>query len=133
MKREIKFRGKSKWGYHEWIYGYLSAVKDRYFITPTYWDARGKMKYEMLPDTVGQFTGLYDRDGKEIYEGDIVVYRGEIKQAIEYRHGAFGYEYCNGFYTLAGNSNFTFNPTNQDNNFEVIGNIHDNPELLNDN
>jgi hypothetical protein len=74
---------------------------------------------------------LHDKDGKEIYEGDILSRKdGGALLTVEFRHGAFGYEYCGEFHAWAGNHNFTFNPFDTDVDFAIIGNIHDNPELL---
>lgn len=141
MKREIKFRGKYKWVYHEWLYGYLSAVKGRYFITPTNWDAKGKMEYEVLIDTVGQFTGLYDRDGKEIYEGDIVqsfTNWGDFGKVgvVEFSDGRFRLN-VNGI--LSKYKDFVDEEEWDDMGarmkvkytYKVIGNIYENHELLN--
>lgn len=88
-------------------------------------------RHIVLEETVGQFTGLYDKDGKRIYEGDILCRKdGGALLTVEFRHGAFGYEYCGEFHSWAGNHNFTFNPFDTDVDFAIIGNIHDNPELL---
>lgn len=103
-----------------------------------------KDKYPINPYTIGQFTGLHDKNGKEIYEGDIIrlvwtdhVGKGKNKvpvlkyvencppKVISYRTGAFGYV------------NFEADEYSEeewlpilDYPCEVIGNIHDNPELL---
>ena len=127
--RTIKFRGKSIDG-KEWLYGDLvsSADKKRFAIL-----VNNKESYdecEVAPETIGQFIGLYDKDGKEIYEGDILRVNDSTNVVCEFRHGAFGYTYCNEFHPFAGNTNYTFNSKNTDKNFEVIGNIHDNTELL---
>ena len=79
---------------------------------------------EVDPKTVGQFTGLFDKNGKRIFEGDIVkrisvpmlVVWNEDSALFEVEYVMDGEGYCN---TLFGNEVL-----------EVIGNIHDNPELI---
>ncbi len=87
-------------------------------------DAPGLYRdYQVDPNTVGQFTGLTDRDGKEIYEGDI-IHHGDpnIRYVIEWndtglRAKQLGSSSYAGIYYWRGVTS-------------VIGNIHDNPELL---
>ena len=127
--RTIKFRGKDiETG--EWIYGDLvrSADMERCAILVN--DRLSYDECEVIPNSIGQFTGLYDKNGNEIYESDILRVSDFTNVVCEFRHGAFGYIYCNEFHPFAGNTNYTFNPKNADENFEVVGNIHDNPELL---
>lgn len=134
--RTIKFRGK-RLDNGEWVYGYL--VVDPQQRHRIYWqpfsEASSNTYHFVDPETVGQFTGLFDKDGKEIYEGDVVIYEYAINVAVRYNGGAFGYwineqERWKAFISFAGNSNFEFNRTNKSHQHEVIGNIHDNPELL---
>lgn len=104
--RTIKFRGKDSHS-GEWFYGNL-FVEDARGRTHISTPERGCSRIDT--DTIGQFTGLYDKNGKEIYEGDIILYGGSIQHEVVFRHGAFGYLLYGGeFISYAGNTNFTFN------------------------
>lgn len=117
MTREILFRGK-RLDNGEWITGCL--VKYAYDSTPYigYLDAWGDGIYEVDPSTVGQYTGL-TANGKKIFEGDIVL-----------RFGCC-YKVCfeNGQWVAVDKHGFWVE-LYDDVTYTVIGNIHDNPELL---
>ncbi|MBB5148201.1 YopX family protein [Ureibacillus thermosphaericus] len=70
-----------------------------------------------------QFTGLKDKNGKEIYEGDIVSYFG-LKYEVLFKNGAFGWMEDGEFYSFSEMTPSVFDE------FEVIGNVYENPELL---
>lgn len=123
--RKIKFRAKALANGH-WVYGNLIVRGEGHVSI-----LNSKSEPWVDPKTVSQFTGLTDRNGKEIYEGDILVYGGQHKHVVEFKHGMFGYTLMDGWFLGYGsNPNFTFNPLDKSKEHEVIGNIHDNPELL---
>jgi uncharacterized phage protein (TIGR01671 family) len=148
--REIKFRGK-RVDTGGWIYGSLSIQHDEcgskvFLITEIRNDCRnltisgygnyspygnfGKYLY-VDGNTIGQFTGLTDKNGKEIYEGDI-VYSSETNYATGEDIGRGQIVYDDGFVGFViwiyGN---TYLQSPNGDYIEVIGNIHDNLELLN--
>ena len=124
--REILFRGK-RVDNGKWVYGLLCRVGD------TYANIRRMdigVLYSVLTNTIGQYTGLTNMNGKKIFEGDIikgnfsnyVIWADETERAFVY-----GKSYKGGYKNLMSDyllkSSFP-------NGMEVIGNIHDNPELL---
>ena len=124
--RDIIFRGK-RLDNEAWVYGDLIENQGRYFIyhamseTTIEDNDDGRIvvaAVEVDPDTVGQYTGLQDKNGKKIFKGDILS------------DGAFTYEVRykgTGFVTILDGHVYTMDtrPTKI-----VIGNIHDNPDLL---
>jgi uncharacterized phage protein (TIGR01671 family) len=97
-----------------------------------------KTTLEMLNDVVlMQFTGLHDKNGKEIWEGDIV--RREVCSPDDMAYGAYGYagivKWERGKFVIECDEDNSFYDHMGDlfswNELEVIGNIHENPELLN--
>ena len=142
--RNLKFRGKTE--NNIWKYG--SLLKDNpqkiYYIVDNE-DGTGR---EVLEKTIGQYTGLKDKNGKEVYEGDIVEFKDVGEEGYEYKEG-FDFDniaqvvYKNGIYTLSNfgetdNSYYATNSTDEERleevlrngNCKVVGNIYDNPELL---
>lgn len=117
--REILFRGKLK-SNDEWSFGNLNvSLRAVVIITP---DETPIGKYgQVIPETVGQYIGLTDKNGKKIFEGDIVKYKNSSPCEIAYIDSQFVMMWKN-FYR-----NFE---RVYDDEIEVIGNIHDNPELL---
>lgn len=119
MNREIKFRGKDIL-HKSWQYGSLAKdepQKSYYIIDNEY--GRG---IDVDKETVGQYTGLKDKNGKEIYEGDILkgTFYGFPMPEYDYVFQIYWDEKEKGFM-----ANY-FEPSE----CEVIGNIYDNPELL---
>lgn len=137
--REILFRGKRA-DNGEWTYGYLFVCWDRCYIL---WGMSGDnpIKEEVIPETVGEYTGLTDKNGKRIFEGDIVKLTDK----------SFGYKWKAVVEFGNPNGNYTWGcqlkPIGKAKNVntdilcwvemeeagaycEVIGTIYDNPELL---
>lgn len=121
MNREILFRGK-RVDNGKWIEGYLCFV---YIDSPQkaqIYDPESVRNYDVYTYTVGQYTGLKDKNGKKIFEGDIVKHNG-INYKIKYFEK---YTQFAGTRDKAGIGMVWFNF----NTCEVIGNIHDNPDLI---
>lgn len=116
MKREIKFRGK-RIDNETWKYGSLVILNGRYFIF------NDECRVEVVPSTVGQYTGLKDKNGREIYEGDI------------FQAGYFGgtdvviWDNKNARY-IGISPQGCISYVGREPAVEVLGNIHDTPELL---
>ena len=127
--RTIKFRGKKQNG--EWVYGSLlsfNGVNDSiYYQVKKGREERIEYAY-VHPRTVGQYTGLIDKNGKEIYEGDVLANVNQPNKCIvEWnRHLAqFQGTWTNMPITAADIYSIVLL------DYRVFGNIHDNPELLN--
>lgn len=137
MTREIKFRAKVK--HHNpitnpengWVEGYYlqdltqGEMRSYIFNCPCYW--------EVLPETVGQFTGLLDKNGKEIYEGDIIFSQKCDCRAILHK---VEYNVDNAMFVAKPIQGWDFDYCQIRKDWidkygkEVIGNIHDNKEYL---
>ena len=123
MNREIKFRGKDIL-HKNWRYGSLAKDEPQkaYYII----DNEYGIGIDVDENTIGQFTGLHDKNGKEIYEGDIV----EITREGIYEKGIVIFK--NGCFFIKSKENLLALYNCELNNYKVkvIGNITDNPELL---
>ena len=147
MKRIVKFRGKSK-RTGEWLYGDLVRnVEGAFAIVPPFEMTMDNLcdRYEVDEETIGQFTGLYDEDEREIYEGDIAdwtfFYTGICNGGavecdtiatgiIEWHQGGFILKVINNDFEDAGQ--YSISDLNTDTTSDVVvkGNIYDNKELL---
>ena len=120
--REILFRGKTdagKWVYgdllHPDLYGNGYAIDD--FNIPK------DNCFDVIPETIGQYTGLTDKNGKKIFEGDILKGMGGLHRVYFDTSLA-----CFEWQKISGNWHESFSGFADE--YEIIGNIHDNPELL---
>lgn len=123
--REIKFRAQ-RYG-REWVYGYLvKNVTGMVFIVSADADPEEYRDDRVMPETVGQYTGLTDADGREIYEGDIVRCEEFVYEVVyePHRFASFGLRRDADVYM------HYFGEAMESKDCRVIGNIHDNPELL---
>lgn len=120
--REILFRGKTE-QFGNWIKGSLIVGRDlesgqlEYLIAPL--SAYYTEVKKVIPETVGQYTGLTDKNGTKIFEGDIVKNEIGIKTTVEFYNGRY--------YPFIA---FPEHRCWECDECEVIGNIHENPELL---
>jgi uncharacterized phage protein (TIGR01671 family) len=125
--REIKFRGK-RLDNGEWIEGDLLRMNDHWFIFPDP-APEGIDKYEVDPATVGEYTGLKDRNGKEVYEGDVIKipetdFNAEIIGRVLFDDDAYY------IIPLRGGHLWGLHWSLRKHDAKIIGNLHDNLELL---
>lgn len=135
MTREILFRGK-RTDNGEWVEGYYSPVNIPitgnmgHFI-----NVGGYRAVEIDPETVSQFTGLCDKNGVKIFEGDIIKWKylcnDHLVYQVVYEKGTAGFVTRRNFNNRDGIDCYSDSVFDDDGDMsEVIGNIHDNPELL---
>lgn len=133
--REILFRGKPKnLKKYKWVQGQLLHHRDNLSVI---YSEEADHPIGVMPETVGQFTGLTDKNGKRIFEGDVVIYDNSpynaycepIRGVIAWRNGSLCFKYkpwSSVMYRALCSDDFFAAKC------DVIGNIHDNPELLED-
>lgn len=124
--RTIKFRGFNRKN-DEWLQGYYLQNRGAHFVCPDEFATNKSWEdYEVEPDTVGQFTGLHDKNGKEIYEGDIVKCDQFVYEIIykSRRIASFALRRKEDMFL------HYFGEAMEADECEVIGNIHDNKDLV---
>ena len=148
MNREIFFKAK-RLDNGEWVEGYYVYCRKRHYILPVLnkaigFDEREEEWIEIALDTLCQYTGLTDKNGKRIWENDILRYSYDYDgspflkdgEEIKYRVGAVFWSEWRGSWAVCGRgnkkctNNDVFKYNRNPNRAEVIGNIFDNPELL---
>lgn len=140
--REILFRGKAinrGKGYHrttykngDWVYGLIERLYDDDFpnIPATMRNTDGVSDIDIDYATIGQYTGLTDINGKKFFEGDVVagalIWQEKRKNGlVSFKDGSFGLMWYRG-----GVEQFDAFTSMCNVEYEIIGNIHDNPDLL---
>ena len=130
MMREILFRGKRVYD-GEWVEGNLFIPEKHGAPTQIMIGTNSyRIPYDVIPETVGQYTGLTDKNGKKIFEGDV------LSHFINYHgrriNGVVAYDITLAAYMWEpkGLSSLFLTDVLSGNGAEIIGNIHDNPELL---
>ena len=128
--RTIIFRGFNRKN-KQWLYGFYLQNRGGHFICPDEF-ATGKTweDYEIDPETLGQFTGLKDKNGKEIYEGDLVHVNCFGNRRVDYQCGEWVLTACNDGWIALSDLDDMVGIGDDLLTVEVIGNIHDNSDLL---
>lgn len=124
MNKEIKFRGK-RLDNGEWIVGDLNHLVDGVYIS----NDHGSNMAQVYPDTVGQYTGLKDKKGKEIYEDDILVHNGKNIGYVEDGMRCYCFDLvCVNTASTNTMSLHVAVVNDCEGDVEIIGNINDNPK-----
>ena len=137
--REILFRGKRK-DNRGWVFGYYAVIGDKHAIIRKELDTylafgdkrelrRGSEIIEVLPQTVGQLTGFYDKNGHRIFDGDILRSGYDEDSPDDYSIELVQW-FGNGWYINDGGSDEDLRQDMLDDYSEIVGNRWDNPELL---
>lgn len=140
MNREIKFRAQ-RTDTKEFVYGYYHEVEaEGVGYSYIFWQGNA---IPVRADSVGQFTGLLDKNGKEIYEGDVIKWDDMSKGkywrfAVVEMHPdiLFNCKFINEVNGIKNSANYIFRFGNfiykdTHNHIEIIGNIYENPNLIN--
>lgn len=141
MKREILFRGKKSNG--RWVYGSLVVSEN---VKPAIYYEEGKGLVKWLdwcyvnPDTIGQYTGLKDKNWNKIFEGDIVHLKGngydssivgkDYYRVVTFHEGSFCLSIEDGVHYPVHTPIYDHCDSHSIVNWVVIGNVTDNPELM---
>lgn len=124
--REILYRAKRK-DNGEWIFGSYALIEERaciilpYIEDNEYHQCEMPVIIEVIPETVGQYTGLNDKNGAKVFEGDVLKdFVTQNIRCVIYNMPSFVLKDSHGYFYW----------TYYADEYEVIGNLHDNPELL---
>lgn len=130
--RPIEFRGMNISG--QWHYGLLCHVANEWFISN---EAGQPRAYQIRPETIGQFTGLLDRDGKKIFEGDILATENSNPNFDIWDKEYWGYTNViwDDYDLMWRGSNWTWSHSKDGSVYslefiKIIGNVYEHPQLL---
>lgn len=137
MNREILFRGFNEKN-NKWLYGYYFVNRGQHFIAEDEIETNPILSEEdfaVNPNTIGQYTGFKDKNGRKIFEGDILEYIGKREDNMNkvYRRMVVFHE---GMFALLSKELQAYSALKHHcmedgrSAWRVIGNIHDNPELI---
>lgn len=128
MPRTILFRGKRK-DNGGWVEGFYVKGATRHVIVPHMGVSLESSEYDVSPETVGQYTGLDDKNGVKIFEGDVIELEGWTpkRNIVGFVDGGFGFKSSASEYY---HSDISYVETSRGKVANVMGNIHDNKELL---
>lgn len=126
--REIKFRGRSL-RTNEWVYGYYFEASDGAYILQlgaTFYKGGLESLIEVAPATVGQYTGLKDKNEQDAYQSDVMMHKGRAFGVIEY------HDYTGGWKLVGHNKGEYVAESNKEIMalLEIGGILYQNPELL---
>jgi len=128
--RDILFKAKRK-DNGEWVEGYLFTIWGKAYIL---WGTTNNIPnmIEVIPETVSEHTGLQDKNGTNVFEGDIVNYFGKsyLNSEVIFKNGCFMFKFLSESTQKLRRSKAEPIFKNVSTFGGVIGNIHDNPELL---
>lgn len=126
MSRQILFRGKRE-DNGEWVEGYYVKGATRHCIVMS---LATVPRFDVIPETVGECSFVPDKNGVMMFEGDIVkglfLFGLSVNAVVAFKNGSFGLEWDRG-----GTNTFNAFANLCNVEYEVIGTVHDNPELLN--
>lgn len=123
--REILFKAKTISG--NWVNGLLSNKDDKWYISNK---AGMPFAYDVRPETICQFTGLYDKNGKKIWENDILMAHLDESYPEDVAYETVEWGVAGWVTHEAGCTDREYLDEFDLEHFEVVGNIFDNPELL---
>jgi len=135
MNREHEFRGfdGTKWYYGDLEYNRKTGIARIHTYKE---DGSYDKQYAVDPDTVGEFTGMRDRHGNKVFEGDVVdvydftsAYASKYRGVVKMYRGSWCVEYEDSIFDTVFHPMLFFDDF-ADRKTEVVGNIHNNPELL---